>query len=64
MPNNDFVILRNKIETFKASIKDSVNAKAAHNTFNEDLKIVRISFDRVMNKKGLCKVLFYGRVTL
>jgi protein involved in polysaccharide export with SLBB domain len=50
--NNDSVILKNKIATLKASITDTIKAKAADSTFKGDLKIVGIRLDEVLNKKG------------
>jgi protein involved in polysaccharide export with SLBB domain len=50
--NNNSVILKNKIATLKASITDTIKAKAADSTFKGDLKIVGIRLDEVLNKKG------------
>jgi protein involved in polysaccharide export with SLBB domain len=52
LTNNDSVILKNKIATLKASINDSVKAKAADSTFKGDLRIVGIRLNEVMDKKG------------
>ncbi len=52
LTNNDSVILKNKIATLKASINDTVKAKAADSTFKGDLKIVGIRLNEVLDKKG------------
>ncbi|MFZ4106904.1 SLBB domain-containing protein [Flavobacterium sp.] len=50
--NNDSVILKNKIATLRASINDTIKAKAADSSFKGDLKIVGIRLDDVLNKKS------------
>jgi protein involved in polysaccharide export with SLBB domain len=50
--NNDQVVLKNKIALLKASINDTIKAKAADSTFKGDLKMVGIRLDEVLNKKG------------